>query len=46
MDNEPYLVSLSNGYDEAINCLYFHCADEGKKAAYLKANSKLWGKQC
>jgi nitroimidazol reductase NimA-like FMN-containing flavoprotein (pyridoxamine 5'-phosphate oxidase superfamily) len=43
MDNEPYLVSLSHGYDEAANCLYFHCADEGKKLVYIKANSKVWG---
>ena len=43
MDNEPYLVSLSHGYDETRNCLYFHCADEGKKLLYLKANSKVWG---
>jgi len=43
MNNEPYLVSLSHGYDELRNCLYFHCADEGKKLVYLKANSKVWG---
>lgn len=43
MDNEPYLVSLSHGYDEAKNCLYFHCATEGKKLVYLKANNKVWG---
>jgi nitroimidazol reductase NimA-like FMN-containing flavoprotein (pyridoxamine 5'-phosphate oxidase superfamily) len=43
MDNEPYLVSLSHGYDEKRNCLYFHCADEGKKLLYMKANSKVWG---
>ena len=43
MDNEPYLVSLSHGYDEATNCLYFHCADEGKKLVYMKANSRVWG---
>lgn len=43
MNNEPYLVSFSHGYDEARNCLYFHCADEGKKIVYLKANSKVWG---
>jgi nitroimidazol reductase NimA-like FMN-containing flavoprotein (pyridoxamine 5'-phosphate oxidase superfamily) len=41
--DEPYLVSLSHGYDETCNCLYFHCADEGKKLMYLKANSKVWG---
>ena len=43
MDDEPYLVSLSHGYDEKRNCLYFHCADEGKKLVYLKANSTVWG---
>jgi len=42
-NDEPYLVSLSHGYDEAKNCLYFHCAPEGKKLVYLKANSKVWG---
>lgn len=43
MDNEPYLISLSHGYDETRNCLYFHCAPEGKKLVYLKANNKVWG---
>jgi nitroimidazol reductase NimA-like FMN-containing flavoprotein (pyridoxamine 5'-phosphate oxidase superfamily) len=43
MDDEPYLVSLSHGYDETRNCLYFHCADEGKKLAYMEANCKVWG---
>jgi nitroimidazol reductase NimA-like FMN-containing flavoprotein (pyridoxamine 5'-phosphate oxidase superfamily) len=43
MGDEPYLVSLSHGYDEKQNCLYFHCADEGKKLVYLKANNRVWG---
>lgn len=43
MNNEPYLVSLSHGYDEVKNCLYFHCAPEGKKLVYQKANDKVWG---
>jgi nitroimidazol reductase NimA-like FMN-containing flavoprotein (pyridoxamine 5'-phosphate oxidase superfamily) len=43
MDNEPYLVSLSHGYDEKRNCIYFHCASEGKKLVYAKANNKVWG---
>jgi uncharacterized protein len=43
LDNEPYLVSLSHGYDETKNCLYFHCAPEGKKLVYAKANGKVWG---
>jgi hypothetical protein len=42
-DNQPYLVSLSHGYDEARNCIYFHCADEGKKLDYLRANGSVWG---
>ena len=43
MGDEPYLVSLSHGYDEAQNCLYFHCAPEGKKLVYWKANDAVWG---
>ncbi|MFB3887882.1 MAG: pyridoxamine 5'-phosphate oxidase family protein [Candidatus Bathyarchaeia archaeon] len=43
MDNEPYLVSLSHGYDKENNCLYFHCASEGKKLIFLKSNTKVWG---
>ena len=43
MDDEPYLVSLSHGYDQAKNCLYFHCAPEGKKLVYAKANPHVWG---
>jgi nitroimidazol reductase NimA-like FMN-containing flavoprotein (pyridoxamine 5'-phosphate oxidase superfamily) len=42
-DNEPYLVSLSHGYDEEHNCLYFHCATEGKKIVFIKANNNVWG---
>ncbi len=43
MNNQPYLISLSHGYDEAKNCLYFHCAPEGKKLIYAKANNRVWG---
>jgi uncharacterized protein len=43
MNNEPYLVSLSHGYDEQKNCLYFHCAPEGKKLVYMQANNRVWG---
>jgi nitroimidazol reductase NimA-like FMN-containing flavoprotein (pyridoxamine 5'-phosphate oxidase superfamily) len=42
-DNQPYLVSLSHGYDEERHCLYFHCAREGKKLRYLKSNNAVWG---
>lgn len=43
INNLPYLVSLSHGYDEKQNCLYFHCAKEGKKLHYLRANNNVWG---
>jgi nitroimidazol reductase NimA-like FMN-containing flavoprotein (pyridoxamine 5'-phosphate oxidase superfamily) len=43
MDDTPYLVSLSHGYDQTKNCLYFHCAPEGKKLIYAKANPQVWG---
>ena len=43
MDNKPYLVSLSHGYDEKRNCIYFHCAGKGKKLDYLKSNNVVWG---
>ena len=42
-DNQPYLASLSHGYDEEHNCLYFHCASEGKKLDYLVTSNKVWG---
>jgi len=43
MEGEPYLVALSHGYDQTRNCLYFHCASEGKKLIYAKANPQVWG---
>ena len=42
-DNEPYLVTLSHGYDRERNCIYFHCAGEGKKIDILKEQNKVWG---
>lgn len=42
-DGEPYLVSLSHGYDETRNCLYFHSAEQGKKLDFLEANPNVWG---
>jgi nitroimidazol reductase NimA-like FMN-containing flavoprotein (pyridoxamine 5'-phosphate oxidase superfamily) len=43
MSGEPYLVSISHGYDETKGCLYFHCASEGKKLIYAKTNNRVWG---
>ncbi len=42
-DNVPYLVSLSHAYDPARKCIYFHCASEGKKLDYMRANPRVWG---
>lgn len=43
LDNEPYLVTLSYGYDAAAQCFYFHCAAEGRKIDYLRRNPVVWG---
>lgn len=42
-DGEPYLATLSHGYDEERECIYFHCAREGKKVEILRANNLVWG---
>lgn len=42
-DNSPYLVTISHGYERKRNCIFFHCAKEGKKIEFLKANSRVWG---
>jgi len=43
LDNEPYLVTLSHGFDEKRNCIYFHCAPEGRKIDTLGSNPRIWG---
>ena len=43
LNDEPYLVTLSHGYDAERNCVYFHCAAEGKKVEILRANPRVWG---
>jgi len=42
-DNVPYLVTLSHGYDRKKNCIYFHCAREGKKVDILTKQNTIWG---
>ncbi|MHA2393727.1 MAG: pyridoxamine 5'-phosphate oxidase family protein, partial [Promethearchaeota archaeon] len=42
-ENEPYLVTLSYGYDESKNALYFHCSKEGQKIDFIKANPNVCG---
>ncbi|MHA2385891.1 MAG: pyridoxamine 5'-phosphate oxidase family protein [Candidatus Thorarchaeota archaeon] len=43
LKDEPYLVTLSHGFDAENNCIYFHCAQKGKKIDILKKNSRVWG---
>ena len=43
MGDRPYLVTMNYGFDEQNNCLYFHCANEGKKLDFLKNNPLIWG---
>ncbi len=43
VDNDPYLVTLSHGYDRDRHCIYFHCAKEGKKIDILRKHNKVWG---
>lgn len=38
-DNEPYIVSLSYGFDADKNSLYFHCAKKGLKLDFIRSNS-------
>jgi len=42
-DNEPYLATLSHGYNAEEKCIYFHCAKEGKKIDILEENNVVWG---
>lgn len=39
VDNEPYVVPLSFGYDN--ESIYLHTARSGKKIEYLEANNKV-----
>jgi uncharacterized protein len=38
-DNEPYIVTLSYGYDTESNSLYFHTSKTGLKQEFLKQHS-------
>jgi nitroimidazol reductase NimA-like FMN-containing flavoprotein (pyridoxamine 5'-phosphate oxidase superfamily) len=42
-EGRPYLVTVNYGFDPVHDCFYFHCAPEGKKIAYLRANPSVWG---
>lgn len=41
--NEPYVVTLSYGYDRGNNALYFHTALGGLKLEFIRSNSSVCG---
>jgi len=42
-ENEPYIITLSYGYDESKHALYFHCAKAGQKLDFIKINPYICG---
>ena len=42
-ENEAYIVTMTYGYDESKNALYFHCAKEGQKIDFIKSNPTVCG---
>lgn len=38
--DEPYVVTLSYGYDADQRALFFHCAHEGQKIEFIRANPR------
>ncbi len=41
VDNEPYVVPLSHGYDPEASALFFHTAREGRKIECIEANPRV-----
>lgn len=42
-NNNPYLVTISHGYDPEAGVIYFHCASKGKKMEILSQNPFIYG---
>ena len=40
-DNEPYIVTLSYGFDAKERSLYVHCAPNGLKVDFFKTNNRI-----
>jgi uncharacterized protein len=38
--DEPYVVTLSYGYDPAENALFLHCAKDGRKIDFITSNPR------
>jgi len=41
--NEPYIVTLSYGYDKENKALYCHCAKKGLKLEFIRENNRICG---
>jgi len=41
VENEPYIVPLSHGFDADAGALYFHSAVEGRKVDCIEANPRV-----
>ena len=39
-DREPYVVTMNYGWDGDNEALYFHCAHEGQKIDFIRANDR------
>lgn len=42
-EDEPYIVTLSYGYDIENNTLFFHCSPIGLKIDFIKSNPMVCG---
>ncbi|MFC1607516.1 pyridoxamine 5'-phosphate oxidase family protein [Candidatus Latescibacterota bacterium] len=42
-NDEPYVVTLSYGYDREKQALYCHCAKKGLKLDFIRANNRVCG---
>ena len=40
-NNEPYIVTLSYGFDAKERSLFVHCAPQGLKIDFFKSNSRI-----
>ncbi len=43
LDNEPYIVTLSYGFDDKKNSLYLHTGNQGLKIDFIKKNPNICG---
>ena len=42
-NNEPYIVTLSYGYDRKKHALYCHCSRKGLKLDFIRDNNRVCG---